>query len=152
NECVSCPCLNGGDCVDQLSAYTCSCSGTGFTGINCETEFDECVSDPCLNGGRCLDQFNGYICFCLGTGFEGDHCETGKNYTKLSSTHLLPQPVNGTDVTYIQRLLHVTYKGLIIQSHHIYPGEIALLIITFAHWFELQKHIRIRIYIHINLY
>ncbi|XP_070203289.1 uncharacterized protein [Littorina saxatilis] len=36
DECVSSPCQNGGNCVDQLNAYTCSCPA-GYSGTNCET-------------------------------------------------------------------------------------------------------------------
>ncbi len=36
NECESQPCLNGGECVDQVANFTCICPA-GFTGMLCET-------------------------------------------------------------------------------------------------------------------
>ena len=36
DECEGDPCLNGGECKDEASAYSCSCVA-GFTGVNCET-------------------------------------------------------------------------------------------------------------------
>ena len=35
NECVSSPCSNGATCVDEVSAYTCSCVA-GYVGDHCQ--------------------------------------------------------------------------------------------------------------------
>ena len=35
NECASRPCQNGGQCVDGVNGYTCTCVA-GYAGINCE--------------------------------------------------------------------------------------------------------------------
>ena len=34
DDCVDDPCLNDGECVDGINAYTCDCPD-GFTGVNC---------------------------------------------------------------------------------------------------------------------
>ena len=46
----------GNVCVPSVphDAYLCSCR-PGFTGVNCETDFDECGSVPCKHGARCID-------------------------------------------------------------------------------------------------
>ncbi len=36
NECESNPCLNGGDCTDQVNGYNCSCPAE-YTGERCQT-------------------------------------------------------------------------------------------------------------------
>ena len=36
NECASCPCLNEGNCTDDVNCFICDCCD-GFTGIQCET-------------------------------------------------------------------------------------------------------------------
>ena len=35
DECASRPCQNGGQCVDGVNEYTCTCAA-GYSGINCE--------------------------------------------------------------------------------------------------------------------
>ncbi len=52
NECLSNPCLNGGDCVDQRNGYLCRCP-SAWTGLRCQIEKDECISNPCKNGAQC---------------------------------------------------------------------------------------------------
>ena len=36
HECSSAPCLNAGDCIDNVNGYTCECID-GYTGNHCET-------------------------------------------------------------------------------------------------------------------
>ena len=36
DECESDPCMNGAECTNEASAYSCVCV-EGFTGVNCET-------------------------------------------------------------------------------------------------------------------
>ena len=36
DECASRPCMNGGNCTDEINEYTCECAD-GFTGLNCES-------------------------------------------------------------------------------------------------------------------
>ena len=47
---------------------------SGYTGRNCETEFDECESQPCYFGGTCIDLVAAFRCECA-DGFIGDRCE-----------------------------------------------------------------------------
>ena len=38
NECDPSPCQNGGTCsTPNVNMYQCDCTGTGYTGTNCET-------------------------------------------------------------------------------------------------------------------
>ncbi|XP_038604395.1 coagulation factor IX [Tachyglossus aculeatus] len=48
NQCDSNPCLNGGQCKDDINAYECWCL-PGFEGKNCELE-ESCK----INNGRCM--------------------------------------------------------------------------------------------------
>ena len=36
NECLSSPCMNGGQCVDSVNGYTCECPN-GYTDEHCQT-------------------------------------------------------------------------------------------------------------------
>ena len=36
DDCAADSCSNGGHCVDGHMAYTCDCSGTGYTGDTCD--------------------------------------------------------------------------------------------------------------------
>ncbi|VDP10392.1 unnamed protein product [Soboliphyme baturini] len=73
------PCLNGGTCVPEENNYKCFCS-SGFTGHDCQDDFDECQEHhPCLNGGTCLNSFGFYeyvkLCRCLSLSIdERDDC------------------------------------------------------------------------------
>lgn len=51
------------------SSYSCYCID-GYTGINCEVNWDDCWSNPCLNGGTCNDAVAAYNCSCA-EGFVG---------------------------------------------------------------------------------
>ena len=46
----------------------------GYTGYNCETDWDECWNEPCLNGGTCSDGIAHFNCSCQ-EGFTGDTCQ-----------------------------------------------------------------------------
>lgn len=69
DECASNPCLNGGQCYDGVSKYTCTCP-TGYEGIRCETKTNECASNPCQHQGVCHDLDGRYRCDCA-AGFAG---------------------------------------------------------------------------------
>ena len=75
NDCVSNPCLNGGECIDGINGYTCKCTPE-FMGPNCNEDFDACGSNNCQNGGICQSVENNthYICQCP-VGFSGQMCE-----------------------------------------------------------------------------
>ncbi|XP_036329923.1 dual specificity protein kinase shkD-like [Rhagoletis pomonella] len=68
--CLSNPCVFG-VCIDGLnsSSYSCYCID-GYTGIQCQTNWDECWSGPCQNGGTCIDGVAYYNCTCP-DGFTG---------------------------------------------------------------------------------
>ncbi|XP_053960264.1 protein eyes shut isoform X4 [Anastrepha ludens] len=71
--CLSNPCVFG-VCIDGLnSSYSCYCID-GYTGIQCQTNWDECWSGPCQNGGTCIDGVAYYNCTCP-DGFTGINCE-----------------------------------------------------------------------------
>ncbi|XP_045459283.1 protein eyes shut-like [Melitaea cinxia] len=75
--CLANPCLHG-ICIDDInSTYACYCID-GYTGVQCQTNWDECWSSPCQNGGTCIDDVASYNCSCL-DGFIGDNCETNFN-------------------------------------------------------------------------
>ncbi|XP_023954756.1 protein eyes shut [Bicyclus anynana] len=87
--CLANPCLHG-ICLDDLnSTYSCYCID-GYTGVQCQTNWDECWSSPCQNGGTCIDGVASYNCSCP-DGFIGDSCET--NYNECESNPCLN---NGT--------------------------------------------------------
>ncbi|CAH1391625.1 unnamed protein product [Nezara viridula] len=72
-SCITNPCIYG-ICVESHNgSYTCYCID-GFTGVNCQTNWDECWSSPCLNGGTCIDGIAQYDCSCP-EGFIGETCE-----------------------------------------------------------------------------
>ena len=73
NECQTNPCHNQGICSDVQNGYTCTCV-PGFTGTNCEVNFDDCSENPCLHG-MCMDLINSYKCTCE-TGYHGSNCDS----------------------------------------------------------------------------
>ncbi|RVE53301.1 hypothetical protein evm_002134 [Chilo suppressalis] len=90
-SCLSNPCQHG-ICIDDInSTYSCYCVD-GYTGVQCQTNWDECWSDPCQNGGTCVDGIASYNCSCP-DGFIGDNCET--NFNECESN---PCMNNGTCV------------------------------------------------------
>ncbi|KAJ0181687.1 hypothetical protein K1T71_002409 [Dendrolimus kikuchii] len=88
-SCLSSPCLHG-ICIDDINTtYSCYCVD-GYTGVQCQTNWDECWSSPCQNGGTCVDGIASYNCSCP-DGFIGDNCET--NFNECESN---PCQNNGT--------------------------------------------------------
>ena len=75
NPCIHKPCDHG-VCVETVGVgrgYKCFCED-GYTGYNCETDWDECWNSPCLNGGTCLDGIAHFNCSCP-AGFSGSRCQ-----------------------------------------------------------------------------
>ncbi|XP_068084858.1 protein eyes shut [Anabrus simplex] len=106
--CLSNPCFFG-ICMDDLnSSYTCYCID-GYTGIQCQTNWDECWSSPCKNGGTCVDGVASFNCTCP-EGFMGDECE--ENLDECSSNPCLNNATCVDDVNGYSCLCPPGYSGL----------------------------------------
>ncbi|XP_060578591.1 protein crumbs homolog 1-like [Ruditapes philippinarum] len=78
DDCLSYPCINGGECVDKIGGYECSCK-EWYTGKNCETCIP-CVNHQCKNGAYCVPQRDGsYRCSCP-PHIAGRFCEINERY------------------------------------------------------------------------
>ncbi|XP_076162943.1 eyes shut [Ptiloglossa arizonensis] len=106
-NCSGDPCMYGICLEDANSTYSCYCID-GYTGINCEINWDDCWSDPCLNGGTCNDAVAAYNCTCA-EGFVGANCE--QRYSECSNQPCLN---NGTCLD---------YDGIICQCPDGYSGD-----------------------------
>ncbi|XP_014600920.1 PREDICTED: protein eyes shut isoform X2 [Polistes canadensis] len=107
SNCSIDPCMYG-ICLDNdNSSYSCYCID-GYTGINCEINWDDCWSNPCLNGGICTDAVAAYNCTCS-EGFIGINCE--QKYSECANQPCLN---NGTCLD---------YDGFICQCPDGYSGD-----------------------------
>lgn len=106
------PCFNGGACVDLVqfdASFSCNCSGTGFSGSNCQTSPGDCTlasygphGKSCLNLGTCVysTPYNGhYTCDCSQVPFSGDNCEI-ENYSQIPP-QVLPIQSTGDSITVV---------------------------------------------------
>ena len=76
DDCLLNPCRNNGTCTNGINGFQCTCTGTGFDGIDCSDEINECEpSSPCHNGATCVDGVGIYTCLCP-AGYEGRDCQT----------------------------------------------------------------------------
>ncbi|GIY00157.1 protein eyes shut [Caerostris extrusa] len=76
-SCITQPCVHG-ICIDTASGgHRCFCQN-GYTGLNCQTNYDDCRSEPCINGGSCIDGIDDFTCLC-DQGYTGLTCETDIN-------------------------------------------------------------------------
>ncbi|CAG5095668.1 Similar to eys: Protein eyes shut (Drosophila melanogaster) [Cotesia congregata] len=105
-NCTSDPCMYG-ICLDNDNSYSCYCID-GYTGINCEINWDDCWSNPCYNDGTCNDGVASYNCTCP-DGFIGVNCET-----KYSECLNQPCLNNGTCID---------YNGFTCQCQEGYSGD-----------------------------
>ncbi|XP_076687033.1 eyes shut isoform X2 [Andrena cerasifolii] len=106
-NCSGDPCMYGICLEDPNSTYSCYCID-GYTGINCEINWDDCWSNPCLNGGTCNDAVAAYNCTCA-EGFVGTNCE--QRYSECSNQPCLN---NGTCLD---------YDGITCQCPDGYSGD-----------------------------
>nr|XP_034186489.1 protein eyes shut [Osmia lignaria] len=106
-NCSTDPCMYGICLEDINSTYSCYCID-GYTGINCEINWDDCWSNPCLNGGTCNDAVAAYNCTCA-EGFVGINCE--QRYSECSNQPCLN---NGTCLD---------YDGITCQCPDGYSGD-----------------------------
>jgi len=74
DECEPQPCLHGSTCIDQIAAFLCDCTDTGYQGPHCETEVDDCEPQPCRHNATCEDLLKDYKCHCY-DGYDGHDCE-----------------------------------------------------------------------------
>ncbi|KAM8921283.1 protein delta homolog 1 [Pelodytes ibericus] len=86
DDCISNPCLNGGNCTDIGTGFQCHCP-TGFSGPSCSDVSPLCNSNPCVNGGSCYSKPEGFLCTCL-PGYTGNTCaDVNKDMKVLTGTH-----------------------------------------------------------------
>ncbi|CAH2315124.1 coagulation factor IX [Pelobates cultripes] len=99
DQCLSSPCMNGGVCKDDVSAYLCWCQ-QGYTGRNCELALP--VTCSIANGGcqhMCKDDpIKKVICLCA-SGYrlaeDGKSCENAVLYPcgKVSAPEAIPKVI-----------------------------------------------------------
>lgn len=72
NDCTPNPCQNGGQCIDGIEGYQCTCA-VPYTGPNCSTMISPCQPSFCQNEGRCIPDaaHTGFTCNCS-SGYTGE--------------------------------------------------------------------------------
>ncbi|RDD37200.1 Fibropellin-1 [Trichoplax sp. H2] len=64
DQCASKPCQHGGRCITSINAFACDCSGTGYTGLVCQSEI---LIGSCTYGGKVYrnrEKWNEYCNAC----------------------------------------------------------------------------------------
>lgn len=79
----------------DCSTYSCYCID-GYTGSQCQTNWDECWSSPCQNGAVCIDAVAHYNCSCP-DGFAGNYWGGG-SFCLLVGCLLTNSLVNGNSL------------------------------------------------------
>lgn len=59
---------------EEVFPFTCDCTNTGYSGINCDIFVDHCQGQPCSNHATCVNSPVGYTCLCQPS-FTGQNCE-----------------------------------------------------------------------------
>lgn len=77
----------------DCSTYSCYCID-GYTGSQCQTNWDECWSSPCQNGAVCIDGVAHYNCSCP-EGFAGNYWGGGGSFCLFMVCLLTNTVVNG---------------------------------------------------------
>lgn len=116
---------------NEYSSYSCYCID-GYTGIQCQTNWDECWSGPCQNGGTCVDGVAYYNCTCP-EGFSGkcvrfifalrQHTDTDTD-TQTHAYTQIPQIV--------QQIRRVSTKNL--------HGPLSSLSLSLSLWVSMLQH------------
>ncbi|KFD52708.1 hypothetical protein M513_06364 [Trichuris suis] len=110
-ECMSNPCLNGGNCLPGQSPsepYFCDCLA-GTSGKHCELKYlTSCLVNGCLNGGTCESQKGAFVCRCP-PHFTGAQCHIRDTsflqdvgmQSDINAVELGSNPFNDSDKKYI---------------------------------------------------
>ncbi len=98
DECTPDPCHNGSACTDGDNSYNCDCTGTGFTGTNCDEDIDECADaslNNCDSNATCNNTEGSFTCTC-NTGYAGNGVNCINITTDTDNDGILDYNTDGT--------------------------------------------------------